>query len=164
MTEQSMLSKEIQELKIVTAYPQHSWDFQVATGLPKVGPAQLWKSSNKSSCAAHAEDRNLGKDQGQGLQHPQSTLSKVLGNINDAIENAQPFLALIPDSPFPAQSLVKGLAQVLQLGQALSDADRKLYNFALGVVHWITDIKNQVTSFGNEDFAKVTWKNLAKVR
>ncbi|KAG6825167.1 hypothetical protein H0H92_004516, partial [Tricholoma furcatifolium] len=98
------------------------------------------------------------------MENPQNALTKVLGNINNAIEKAQPFLNLIPDSPFPAQSLVKGLAQILQLSAALSDADRKLYNFAMGVVRWITDLKLQVASFGNEDIAKVLWNNLGKVR
>jgi hypothetical protein len=37
--------------------------------------------------------------------------------VNKVIEMGEPFLVHIPDSPFPARSLVHGLALLLQLGK-----------------------------------------------
>ena len=48
--------------------------------------------------------------------HPESTLTKVLEKVNGAVTSCQPFIGYIPDSPFPARSLVQGLAYLLQLG------------------------------------------------
>ncbi|KAG6910085.1 hypothetical protein DXG01_013137 [Tephrocybe rancida] len=80
--------------------------------------------------------------------HPESTLMDVLRKVSVVIE----------------KTLVKGLAQVIKLGADLSSADSKLRDFAFSVVQWITDLKSKIESFGNEEFAKVAWENLAKVR
>ena len=50
------------------------------------------------------------------IAHPESTLTKVLEKVNDAVTLCQPFIGYIPESPFPARSLVQGLAYLLQLG------------------------------------------------
>ncbi|KAG6905832.1 hypothetical protein DXG01_000480 [Tephrocybe rancida] len=97
-------------------------------------------------------------------EHPQNTLSDVLTRVSDGIEKGKPWIGLIPDAPFPAKTLVQGLAMVIQLGVALSKADSKLVDFALDVVRWIVDLKSKIASFNNEDFATVAWGNLAKVR
>ena len=49
-------------------------------------------------------------------QHPDSTLLKVMGKVNDAVSNNLPFAELVPDIPFPARGLVKALAHLLALG------------------------------------------------
>jgi hypothetical protein len=49
-------------------------------------------------------------------QHPDSTLSKVMERINDAVTQGKDFIEFIPDAPFPARSLVKGLGYLLSLG------------------------------------------------
>ena len=49
--------------------------------------------------------------------HPESTLAKVMENVNSAVSTSQPFLECIPDSPFPARSIALGLANLLQLGK-----------------------------------------------
>jgi hypothetical protein len=51
------------------------------------------------------------------IDHPESTLDRILDRLCTAIENGQPLLELIPDSPFPARSLIKGIAHLLQLGR-----------------------------------------------
>ena len=51
------------------------------------------------------------------IEHPESTLDKILDGLCTAIENGQPLLDLIPDSPFPARSLIKGITHLLQLGR-----------------------------------------------
>jgi hypothetical protein len=48
--------------------------------------------------------------------HPEHTLERVFAKINTGLENAQPLLQLIPDSPFPARSLVTALAHLVNLG------------------------------------------------
>ena len=49
-------------------------------------------------------------------EHPESTFAKVMEKVNDVIKMGKPFVELIPDSPFPARSVVQGLAYLLQLG------------------------------------------------
>jgi hypothetical protein len=51
------------------------------------------------------------------IEHPESTLDRILDRLCTAIENGQPLLELIPDSPFPARSLIKGITHLLQLGR-----------------------------------------------
>jgi hypothetical protein len=51
------------------------------------------------------------------IDHPESTLDKILDRLCTAVENGQPLLELIPDSPFPARSLIRGIAHLLQLGR-----------------------------------------------
>jgi len=48
--------------------------------------------------------------------HPESTFTKVIENVENVIKTGKPFLEVIPDSPFPARSVVHGLALLLQLG------------------------------------------------
>jgi hypothetical protein len=49
-------------------------------------------------------------------EHPESTFAKVIDNVNSAVLMCKSFLEFIPDSPFPARSLVHSLAYLLQLG------------------------------------------------
>lgn len=48
--------------------------------------------------------------------YPESTFAKVMESVNNAISTSKPFLECIPDSPFPARSVILGLAHLLQLG------------------------------------------------
>ena len=48
--------------------------------------------------------------------HPESRLDRVLDNICTAIDDSKDFLNLIPDSPFPARSLVQALGQLIKVG------------------------------------------------
>ena len=49
-------------------------------------------------------------------ENPESTFAKVIEKVNRAVTMCQPSLVHIPDSPFPARSLIQGLAYLLQLG------------------------------------------------
>jgi hypothetical protein len=49
-------------------------------------------------------------------QNPDSTLFKVMETVNDAVAQGKNFIDFIPDAPFPARSLVKGLGYLLSLG------------------------------------------------
>jgi hypothetical protein len=48
--------------------------------------------------------------------HPESRLDRVLDNICIAIDDSGDFLNFIPDSPFPARSLVQALGQLIKVG------------------------------------------------
>lgn len=50
------------------------------------------------------------------IDHPETTLDRVLDRIRSAIDNGQGFLDLVPDSPFPARGLVGALAHLIKLG------------------------------------------------
>jgi hypothetical protein len=50
------------------------------------------------------------------VAHPGSTIENVLNQICTAIDDSKDLVDLIPDSPFPARSLIKGLGQLIKLG------------------------------------------------
>jgi hypothetical protein len=50
------------------------------------------------------------------LERPQDTLTQVLDKVSDALETTKSVRAVIPDSPFPARSLVEALLSLLKLG------------------------------------------------
>ena len=50
------------------------------------------------------------------IDHPETTLDRVLDDICAGIDNGKDLLKLIPDSPFPARSLVTGLGYLIKLG------------------------------------------------
>ncbi|KAG6815917.1 hypothetical protein H0H87_010300 [Tephrocybe sp. NHM501043] len=97
-------------------------------------------------------------------EHPRETLNKILQKVNNVVQNRKKWLEVIPDAPFPAQSLVKGLAQVLELAASLADADHKLRDFVMDVVAWITRLKDNIVSFRDPEFELVALKDLAIVR
>lgn len=49
-------------------------------------------------------------------KHPESTLDKILDKISKKIDSASDYTSLIPDTPFPARSLVEGLCKLVHLG------------------------------------------------
>jgi hypothetical protein len=50
------------------------------------------------------------------IDHPETTLDRVLDNICAGIDNGKDLLDLIPDSPFPARSLLTALGYLIKLG------------------------------------------------
>jgi hypothetical protein len=50
------------------------------------------------------------------IDHPETTLDRVLDNICIGIDAGKDLLDLIPDNPFPARSLVKALGCLIKLG------------------------------------------------
>jgi hypothetical protein len=47
--------------------------------------------------------------------HPESRLDRVLDNICTAIDAGKDFIDLIPDSPFPAGTLIRTLGQLIKV-------------------------------------------------
>lgn len=63
------------------------------------------------------DDRFLADLDEWTKKHPEDNkLDIVLDKICEAIKDAKPWIDLIPNSPFPAGSLIQGLAAVVQLG------------------------------------------------
>ncbi|KAG6827306.1 hypothetical protein H0H92_012378 [Tricholoma furcatifolium] len=94
--------------------------------------------------------------------NPENTLTHVLKKVDSAIKSSESFIDLIPDSPFPAQTLVKSLAKILQLGAKITTAKQKLQEFAVEVVEWITDF--QELAFLSGGFRDQVWENLSRSR
>jgi hypothetical protein len=48
--------------------------------------------------------------------NPESTLDRVLQNVCDGYQIVKEIMNVVPDSPFPARSLIGALAHLVQLG------------------------------------------------
>jgi len=94
------------------------------------------------------------------IDHPESTLDRILERLCTAIESGQSLLELIPDRPFPARSLIQGITRLLQLGrvrefgccflcsselknfyQIISQANNEVHQFARRIIHWTSEMK-----------------------
>ena len=113
--------------------------------------------------------------------HPESTLTKVLKRVNGAVTSCQPFIGCIPDSPFPARSLVQGLAYLLQLGsvrellipsidqvtfclQTVSSAKKDVYDFTTQVSTWFYAVETSFRGGTKKKFGIQAKKNLGVIR
>jgi len=54
-------------------------------------------------------------------KHPNSPFLRVVERIKDAAITCKPLQELVPDSPFPARSLVQAFSYFLQLGVVCSN-------------------------------------------
>lgn len=48
--------------------------------------------------------------------NPEKSIDRVLQNVCTGLENVQEIMQLVPDSPFPARSLIGALAHLVKLG------------------------------------------------
>ena len=103
-------------------------------------------------------------------RHPDSTLSKVMEKISDAVTRNLPFAEVVPDKPFPARGLVKALAHLLVLGvvrlflfftscnitlsflKRVARAKTEVFEFTWEVVTWLSTVE---TSLGKRKGTKV---------
>ena len=115
-------------------------------------------------------------------EHPESTFAKVIEKVNSAVTMCQPFLGHIPDSPFPACSLIQSLAYLLQLGmvwavlilainfilqicmQTITSAKKDVYNFTMQVSSWLSAIEASLRVGKKKKFASKAKKNLTVIR
>ncbi|KAG6914444.1 hypothetical protein DXG01_017236 [Tephrocybe rancida] len=98
------------------------------------------------------------------LDNPNSSLDSIFRRIDEAINNGQDFLGLIPNAPFPAGSLVKSVAQLVQLGAKIGYSQHEVRNFAVEIIHWVGQVNESFTKAGNGRFTNITWSNLADMR
>ena len=114
-------------------------------------------------------------------EHPESTFAKVIEKVNSAVTMCQPFLGHIPDPPFPARSLIQGLAYLLQLGtvravlilaikfilqicmQTITSAKKDVYDFTMQVSSWFSAVEASLR-VGKKKFASKAKKNLTVIR
>jgi hypothetical protein len=87
-------------------------------------------------------------------QHPDSTLLKVMDTVNNAVTQGKDFIDFIPDSPFPARSLVKGFGYLLSLGVVSLFSSRTINNYLFPGIKTIGRAKNEVFAFTTE---VITW-------
>ena len=116
-------------------------------------------------------------------EHPESTFAKVIEKVNTAITMCHPFLGLIPDSPFPARSLLLGMAYLLQLGkvrmvfilaidgivlqicmQTITSAKKDVYDFTMQVSSWFSAVEASMCGRKKKKFASKAKKNLTVIR
>ncbi|KAF7980316.1 hypothetical protein HWV62_39116 [Athelia sp. TMB] len=99
------------------------------------------------------------------LTHPESSLDKIMDNVCTALESGDSVLQLIPDSPFPARSLIQALTYVLRLGISISTAKVAVQEFAQQIVQWVGQVHASFSS-GSQGgrFERATRKNLSKIR
>ena len=116
-------------------------------------------------------------------EHPESTFAKVIEKVNSAITMCQPFLGHIPDSPFPARSLIQGLAYLLQLGavrtvlilaidhiilqicmQTITSAKKDVYDFTMQVSSWFSAVEASLRGGKKKKFASQAKKNLTVIQ
>ncbi|KZP08962.1 hypothetical protein FIBSPDRAFT_249881 [Athelia psychrophila] len=98
------------------------------------------------------------------IKHPESSLEKVMDKICSAIDSSDSVMQLIPDSPFPARSLVKALVYLLRLGITISTAKSAVYDFAKQIVHWLGQIQATLKGKKKGRFSRATIKNLSHFR
>ncbi|KAJ7481815.1 WD40-repeat-containing domain protein [Mycena latifolia] len=94
----------------------------------------------------------------------ENTLHIILQSISGAIQGSKPYVSLIPNSPFPAQTLVVALGTLIQFGVKVAQAKQEVLKFAQDTVEWITRIAD---AFGDRDVAYVvpqSWEDLQAMR
>ncbi|KAJ7686101.1 hypothetical protein B0H17DRAFT_1072702 [Mycena rosella] len=96
--------------------------------------------------------------------NPETKLGTVLDKVCDGIESGKDLISLIPDSPFPARSLIQGLGGLVKLGNAIRKAKSAALKFAKRIVGWIEDLLKAFREGNMEQFTMKTWHNLDSVR
>ncbi|KAG6901992.1 hypothetical protein C0995_005792 [Termitomyces sp. Mi166 len=91
-------------------------------------------------------------------------LVSIFENVRDAIETGENYVKLIPDTPFPARSLIEGVAQLIKLSMKIALAKAEVRNFADEIVQWVDQVKESFEKAGNGRFTSITWDNLADMR
>jgi hypothetical protein len=81
---------------------------------------------------AWALDKKFSADLDEWFEkYPDDKLGTVLDKVCKAIKTGKDFMNLIPDSPFPARSLIQGLAAVVKLGNVY----RRLIFYAQNLIN-----------------------------
>jgi hypothetical protein len=115
--------------------------------------------------------------------HPESTFAKVIENVDNVIKIGQPFLEVIPDWPFPARSVVLGLAHLLRLGavrmilfifkapdthgfmEEVASAKQEVHDFTMQLSTWFYTVEVSFrTANTKQKFTSQARKNLDAIR
>jgi hypothetical protein len=149
----------------------HSDDTSSSSEIAPPRPWEDWTVDNNFLVALNRWNRD----------NEHSKLTTVLRWIDNAIDVGKPFLDLIPNQPFPAGGLVKGLASLIQLGvvrlpflllllpplsvlQRMPELKKNAYDFAMQVVQEMTLL---AAGFGDNSpgkWAQKAWEGLELTR
>ncbi|KAG6914178.1 hypothetical protein DXG01_001922, partial [Tephrocybe rancida] len=74
------------------------------------------------------------------LDNPDSSLDNIFRRVDEAINTGQDYVDLIPDAPFPARSLVKSVAKLIQLGAKIGYSQDDVRKFAKDIIHFVGQV------------------------
>ncbi|KZP06619.1 hypothetical protein FIBSPDRAFT_939928 [Athelia psychrophila] len=97
-------------------------------------------------------------------KHPESSLKSVMDKIFSVIDSSADVMEFIPDSPFPARTLVKSLVSLLKLGIKISEAKSAVFEFAKQVADWLDQIQANLGGKKKGRFSRITIENLVPCR
>ncbi|KZP08977.1 hypothetical protein FIBSPDRAFT_938703 [Athelia psychrophila] len=97
-------------------------------------------------------------------KHPGSSLKSVMDKICSVIESSADVMAFIPDSPFPARTLVTALVSLLRLGIKISSAKSEVFEFAKQIADWLDKIQPTLRKNNQGPFSRATFENLVPCR
>ncbi|KAJ7131895.1 WD40-repeat-containing domain protein [Mycena crocata] len=93
-----------------------------------------------------------------------NTLRTVLQSVSEAIEGSRSYVGLIPNSPFPAQTLVTALGTLIQFGAKVTLAKQEVRKFAHDTVEWITRIADAFREGEVGRLVARSWNDLQSMR
>ncbi|KZP32104.1 hypothetical protein FIBSPDRAFT_775527 [Athelia psychrophila] len=96
--------------------------------------------------------------------HPETSLKSVMDKIFSVIDSSADVMDFIPDSPFPARTLVTALVSLLRLGVKISEAKSAVFEFAKQVADWLDQIQANLEGKKQGRFSRATIENLAPYR
>ncbi|KAG6844349.1 hypothetical protein H0H87_007574 [Tephrocybe sp. NHM501043] len=99
-------------------------------------------------------------------KHPEKPLNRIFGDVKIILESdrGKEVLAMIPDLPFLARTIVQGLATIFNVTVSLSEYGEEITRFADEIVAWIEMINESFVEAGDGHFTKITWNNLQHMR
>ncbi|KZP32088.1 hypothetical protein FIBSPDRAFT_1037178 [Athelia psychrophila] len=98
-------------------------------------------------------------------KHPGSSLKSVMDKICSVIESSADVMEFIPDSPFPARTLITALVSLLRLGITISGAKLAVFEFAKQIADWLDQIQPTTLRKNNQGpFSRATFQNLEPCR
>ncbi|KAG5638978.1 hypothetical protein H0H81_008198 [Sphagnurus paluster] len=92
--------------------------------------------------------------------NPDTRLNKVFETVCAGLESGKDLIATIPNSPFPAQSLVTGLAYLFKLGMTISRAQKEVAKFAKDIISWFMQLQGAFESARGGRFTHSAWRDL----
>ncbi|KII95146.1 hypothetical protein PLICRDRAFT_169825 [Plicaturopsis crispa FD-325 SS-3] len=96
--------------------------------------------------------------------HPETTFDKVIGAILTAADYGKSFESYIPNSPFPAQTVVTAIISILTVGKEIKSARGNAVALAKEIAEWIENIIKTFQNHGPGVFTTEVWDHLQKKR
>jgi len=96
------------------------------------------------------------------IAHKDDKLPAVLTKVNSVLESKplEAALEFIPNSPFPAKSLVKAMVNLFLLGSKIPQAKQDIYSFSIQIVVDITNLAVVFGETGGGQLSQKAWEDL----